>query len=485
MALTPSIPKALKFNSTGGTAAPSAVAPSAPSGRSAAGQMLQNKRAAARNSVPHAPASHRPAPVTKVPAYNALESPYKTQGQFNQGVAQTAKAEYQPELDQFSKEESGEKGLHESREGENASIYAKYHEEAQNAFNNAKSALADIASRQNSSTQAGQQALQAALSNTGISGLQGNPNPNNFMAEAAGFGNQSSQTLGGTQAGEIAEREGGLNVPQSWDAEALNTERQRDQSELAKIGEGRGKILANIPNVEAKVRGELSKNEQERQTNRLQSQIAGSKLGLEKQESGNKNKNEQAALALKGRENRENNALKTEELATQSGFKAEELKVEREKIAAEGQQAKTKEGKEKAELEGKRFDHGLELMSSYLKRNEKTEYNPSGNPQQDQTLAEGGKKQPYQRNAQQLYNILTKQGNLTAPEAFRLMKSSGNGYVEKFAQEHEAIYNSPTKGKTIKQLEKEHPLTPLRKAKLPSTKAREHGKNANALDRAG
>ena len=59
------------------------------------------------------------------------------------------------------------------------------------------------------------------------------------------------------------------------------------------------------------------------------------------------------------------------------------------------------------------------------------------------TAPEPGKVE-YRRDAQHLYNMLTQQGNLTAPEAFRLMKSSGNGYIEQFATQHEAIYNRAT-----------------------------------------
>lgn len=408
----------------------------APAGRSVAGQMVKNNRAQRRSNVPHAPRPQR----SSEPSYNALDSPYKTQGQFDQAVARTTQAGYQPELDSLHQEQEGEMGLHEAREGSNASIYEKYSAQAREAFDRAKSALAEIASRQNSSTQAGQQALQAALSNTGVSGLPGAANPNNFMAEAAGFGNQSSQTLAGTQAGEVAERAGDLNVPGAWRSEAQASENQRDQGKLNEIGLQRSKVLANIPAAQAKVRGELSSQEQQRQTNKLQAQIAQGKLGLEGKEGLRKRAGEKEQVGQKREEAHQNAILKTQELAQASGFKVEELKVEREKIAASVKNAKTGEQKAAAELAGKRFDHGLELMANYLKKNDKTEFSPTGVPAQDEQLGEGGKKQAYQRNAQQLYNQLTKQGNLTAPEAFRLMSSSGNGYVEQFAREHEAIY---------------------------------------------
>lgn len=416
----------------------------APAGPSVAGSMVANNRAQRRANVPHAPGARSHAggsPNKAAPAYNPLESPYKTQGQFNSAVSSITKAGYQPELDSLKSEEQEENSLHGVREGDNKSIYEQYSAQASAAFDRAKSAMAEIAARQNASTQAGQQALQAALSNTGVSGLQGPANPSDFMAEAAGFGDKSSQTLAGMQGGEIGERTGDQLVPGAWRQEAMSAEQQRNQGEIAKVQGARAKVLAGIPNAEAKTRGELSKQEQERETAKLQNQLAGGKLGLEKQSQNQKNHIEQQTLAQKGEETHINAALKARELGQAAGFEAEKLGIEREKIAASIKNAKTGEQKVAAELAGKRFDHGLELMSGYLKINAKTEFNPTGVPAQETSLSEGGKKQVYRRNAQQLYDILTKQGNLTAPEAFRLMSSSGNGYIQQFAKEHEAIYN--------------------------------------------
>lgn len=434
----------------------------APSGPSVAAQMVKNSRGTNRGQ---ARAPRPPAPRAKAPSYNALNSPYGTQKAFNKGVEQDAKAQYQPELNSLSTEEQGEQGLHAQRESDNVNIYKQYSEQAQAAFNDAQNTMAQIASRQNSSTAAGQQALQAALSNTGVSGLGSVANQNQFTNEAAGLGNEGSQTLAGEQSGLTGEMTKDLSVPGAGLAEASQQEQTRDNSALAKINSERGKVLSNVPNIVAKTRGELTKQEQEREANKLQQKIAGDKLGLEGKEAGTKASSEKASLGLKSTENNEQINLKNKELATSAGLESEKLEIEREKIVAEGKKAKTAEQKVAAELAAKRFDHGLEIMAGYLKENDKAEYRP-GVPNAQALAAEG--KIEYRRNAQHLYNILTQQGNLTAPEAFRLMKSSGNGYIEQFANEHEAIFNRAT-----------HPVTKVTKNKAGGPVEKRLGKAPN------
>src|SRR6266576_1389819 len=162
----------------------------APSGQSAAGRMVKERRergrkytlrtrkqAAARRGGANKPAPSKP--------YDALESPFKTQAQFNQAVARNAKSMYQPELDTIKTEEGNEAATTAQHQGANVQIYNQLSQQAENALAQGRSAMAEIASRQNASTQQGQQALQAALSNTGVSGLQGVANPQQFTAAAS------------------------------------------------------------------------------------------------------------------------------------------------------------------------------------------------------------------------------------------------------------------------------------------------------------
>src|SRR5205823_262614 len=95
--------------------------------------------------------------------------------------------------------------------------------------------------------------------------------------------------------------------------------------------------------------------------------------------------------------------------------------------------------KKEAEAAGKRFDHGLEVMDGYFKGVKANAWPAGAHP----TTEEASKNKwthEERADAMTLYKILTEQANLPALEAFRLMKSSGNGYVELFAREHEAIY---------------------------------------------
>lgn len=402
------------------------------SGPSVAAQMVKNSRGASRGQ----PAAKVPrVPRSSPQPYNSLNSPYKTQGQFNQAVEKTAKASYEPELNELKAEEGGETGLHAQREADNVNIYKQYSEQAQQAFNVAKTTMAEIASRQNSSTAAGQAALQAALSNTGVSGLNGVAKPGEFMEEAAGIGNAGSQELAGMQSGLTGEMAKDLSVPGAGLSEASQTEQTRYNAALAKLGNERAKVLGNVPNVIAKTRGEMSKNEQDREANRLQAQLANQKLGVEKEakvEVG-KEKNQLVRQAAQEK-NEATETIKRQE----AGIKEEAVQNQKKALEEKILLARNKKQEATAKLEAKRYDNGLKIMTSYLKENPKTEFRP-GVPNSQQLLSEG--KVEYRRNAQQLYNMLTTQGNLTAPEAFRLMKSSGNGYVEKFAEEHEAIYN--------------------------------------------
>lgn len=439
-----------------------------PAGRSVAGQMVQNNRSKARANVPHAPA-RRPSGVGQpAKGYNALESPYKTQGQFNQAVKQTAQAQYQPELDQFTHEQAGETGLHNQREGENASIYNTYSAQAKEAFERAKNSLAEVASHQNASSDAAQKALQAALGGSGIPGLSGPTNPGDFMQEATNFGNQSGSTLAGIQSAVLGEASGAETVPGAFRNEAQTAERQRDQSKLNEVAEGRQKVLGNIPNVQAKVRGELSKQEQEREGAKLQSQVAQGKLGLEKQDVAGKRAGEKEQIKAKGQEAREANALKYHELAINAGFESQKIAQSREELNAKVLEAKNTKQKLAAELGAKRYDHGLEIMAGLFKINPKTEYTPvPGQPPtspENVRLSENGKLTPHHVDPMHVYNALTKQSNLTAPEAFHLMQSTGDAEVEAFAREHEAIFNrGPHPG--LDKLIKSHPMTPLHKGK--------------------
>jgi hypothetical protein len=461
--LKPSAPPAkevkapVTFNSTGGAPA------KAPSGPSVAAQMVKNARSNSRGRTPSVPRPVGTKQRTAVPPYNPLNSPYANQGQFNAAVSSTAKGEYQPELDSLNTEQGSEEGAHAQRQANNVALYEQYSKQAQEAYGQAQGSMAQIAARQNSSTAAGQQTLQAALSNTGVAGLSGVSNPNAFMSEATGLGNEGSQTLAGEQSaitGEMAKDMAG--VPGAGLAEATVTENAKEAGALSKISGERQKVLSNIPNVQSKVRGELSKEEQERQANNLQQQIASQKLGLEKTTQQQSVGIEKEKIASSNTQHHEDAIQKNQELAVSSGFEAEKLKLEREKINASIKNAKTAEQKAAAELSGKRFDHGLELMAGYLKENPKTEYRPGSLPAG--TAPEPGKVE-YRRDAQHLYDMLTKQGNLTAPEAFRLMQSSGNGYIEQFARTHEHIYNEANKVHQVAGKIKAHPLKPLQQGK--------------------
>jgi hypothetical protein len=425
---------------TGGTIAPAPPAvkqiknPGAvkvPKGPSVAAQMVKNSRANQRQQ--HASRARAPKPPTP---YNALNSQYGSQKSFEKGVEQNAKSQYQPELNQLNAEQGGEQGLHAQRESDNVNIYKQYSEQAQQAFNQAKSTMAEIAARQNSSTAAGQQALQAALSNTGVSGLSSVGNQDQFTNEAAGLGNAGSQVLAGEQTGLTGELTKDLTVPGIGLQEASSTEQTRDNAALAKISNERQKVLGNVPNVIAKTRTEMSKQEQEREANRLQEQIASKKLGFEKGEKLEvaKEKNQLVREAAKEK-NEATEAIKRQEVGIKEEAVQNQKKALEEKIAV----AKNKKQEAEAKLAATRYDNGLKIMTAYLKENPKTEYR-AGAPNA-QTLATEGKVE-YRRNAQDLYNKLTQQGNLTAPEAFRIMGSSGNGYIEQFAREHEAIYNA-------------------------------------------
>src|SRR5438552_17325728 len=106
-------------NVTGGTAPGTSIknpgGVKAPSGRSVAAGQLKRREAGRRYTLrtrreakerrPSAPRGGGKKP--SVP-YNALESPYKTQGQFNQAVARVAKPEYEPDLTRIGTDEQGE-----------------------------------------------------------------------------------------------------------------------------------------------------------------------------------------------------------------------------------------------------------------------------------------------------------------------------------------------------------------------------------------
>lgn len=422
--IAPAPPKVKQINNPG--------AVKAPSGPSVAAQMVKNSRGGQRAQHP-TPKIKTPRVVA--PKYNALNSPYGSQKSFEKGVEQNAKSQYQPELDQLSSEQTGEQGLHEQRQSDNVNIYKQYSEQAQQAYEKARSTMSEIAARQNSSTAAGQQALQAALSNTGVSGLGAVPNQSQFMGEAAGLGNAGSQTLAGEQTGLTGEMSKDLAVPGAGLAEATGTEQTRSNAALAKIGNERQKVLANVPNVIAKTRTEMGKQEQEREANKLQAQIANKKLGFEKGEKLEAAKEKNQLVRSAAQEKNEATAAAHREAA---GIRNEAVEAHKKELDEKIAAAKDAKAQALAKLAAERYNNGLAVMTSYLKENPKTEYRPGSLPAGQ--APEPGKIE-YKRNAQDLYNKLTKQANLTAPEAFRIMGSSGNGYIEQFAREHEAIYN--------------------------------------------
>jgi hypothetical protein len=457
--VVPKAPPVKEIKNAGGTPAPS--------GSSVAGGIVKNSRAATRAEpkVPKAPrqiepkqpkatiprvgagsttprrpdVSHAIAPPPAAPKnpYNALASPYRTQGEFNQGAEETAKASWEPKFNEIKQEEEGEKGLAAERESDNISIFNQYSKQAEESFNQAKAALAEIAARQNASTQAGQQTLQAALANTGVGGLAPVTNQGAFMQEASGLGNATNQTLANEQSeiiGELGKDK--IAVPQVGLREDEAEDKNKDLSKLAKYEGERDKLTREEPAITEKTRQELMKDEETREANRIQEQIAEQKLGIEKEGKVEAAKEKNQLVRETGKEkNEENERVKREE----AGIK--EQAVQNQKLAYEEKikLAKTKEQEAVAKLQAKRYDEGLKIMAAYLKYNEKQEYRP-GSPTEAQAKAEG--KILYQRNAEQLYKMLTEQGNLTAPEAFKLMQSSGNGYIEQYAREHEEVYNN-------------------------------------------
>lgn len=401
---------------------------------------LRTRREAAESKARSGGRGRAPAPPPK--PYDALESPYKTQAQFNSAVSANARTQYQPELDTLNTEQQGEAGLHQQREGENAKTYDEYSKQAQDAFERAKAAMAEIAARQNSSTDAGQKALQAALSNTGVAGLAGVANPDAFMKQAAGLGNMQSQVLAGQQSGTTGELSKNLLVPGAGRAEAQFKEQQRTGGALGKIAKERRQVLARVPDIMSKTRADMSKEETAREAQRQQVKLAGGKLGLEKTTQAQTNRTNQQKLAQERAIARESNAAKLQESAESVGIKWSEIDIQRKDLANKILEAGNARSKAAAEVAAKRYDKGLEIMTHNLAKNDKTEFQPTGNPQVDKEAEESGKRRPYKRDAMGIYNQLTKQAFLSAPEAFNVMESSGNGYVEQFAKEHRFDYES-------------------------------------------
>lgn len=458
-AIVPAPPKVKEIKSQGATGGAQA-----PSGPSVAAKMVKGARNAPRQraNIPRS-RGQRSASRGRVPRsspYNPLESPYKNQGQFELGVAKQAKTEYEPKLSAIGSEEQGETGLHSQREADNVNIYKQYSEQANAAFGQAKGAMAEIAARQNASTASGQQALQAALSNTGVAGLQGVANQGQFMQEATGLGSQSSQTLAGEQSGLTGEMAKNLSVPGVGLQEASGAEQQRSSGILNKLHGERQKVTGEIPNFIAKARNELSKQEQERQANKLQARIAQQKLGIEKESKVEAVKERSALIRESSKEKNEAlEAAKRQEL----GIKEEAVQNQKKALEERARTAKGKEQKVAAEIAAKRYDNGLKIMAGYLK-GIKTNAWPAGAHPTAEEAAKYKWTHEERADAQTLYTQLTEQGNLTAPEAFRIMKSSGNGYIEKFAQEHERIYNAANRARhqPLPTLNRNAPHAPIK-----------------------
>lgn len=440
---------------TGGTIAPGNKPP--PQGSSVAGRIVKNARAQSRERQPHARIPRPPqqqkfqakVPRVKAPKigekiqggpknpYNALNSPYRTQGEFNTAVGQTAKAGYQPKLDELKTEEEGETGLTSQREADNVNIYKQYSEQAKEAFEKAKATMSEIASRQNASTKAGQEALQGALSNTGVPGVSPVQNQQAFLAEASGLGNESSQVLAGEEAGLTTEMSKDLLVPGAGLDEARREEAVRNAGVLNKIASERDKIVRTIPEITEKTRQEMMKDEETRQANRLQEQIAQQKLGLEQEYHKEAVGQRREGVAEKRKERQEVVGLDQKKLQEEAGIKTKKLQVEKEKVWAAVEKTKDAQKKAAATLYAKRYDNAVTIMANYLKLNTKTEFMPGHEPlgaAKEKGLVE------YNRNAEHLYRMLTEQGQLNALEAFKIMGSSGNHYIELYAKEHEAIY---------------------------------------------
>jgi len=434
--VTPSLPKTKEINSSGGTAAPS--------GASVAAKMVKNSRSAV--TAPKVSRVPRPAqqrqPSVKVPRgrggnpnpYNALKSPYRTQGEFNKAVTETTKAGYQPKLNELSTEEEGEKGLSAQRESDNVNIFKQYSQQANEAYEKAKSTMAEIAARQNAGSAASQQVLQSALSNTGVAGLSGVTNPSAYMEEASGLGRATSQSLAAEQSGIAGEMSKNLLTPGIGLEEATGENQARSQGLLNKYASERDKITRGIPEDTEKVRQELMKDEETREANRLQANIAGQKLGIEKEARVEVGKEKNQIAREVGREKNEaTEKVKREEVGIKEAEVQNKKKAYEEKILV----ARNKQEVTTAKIEAARYNNGLKVMTEYLKENPKTEYRPGSiNPSEQQAALHEGKIE-YRRDAGHLYKMLTEQANLTPEEAYKLMRSSGNGYIEQFAHTEE------------------------------------------------
>jgi hypothetical protein len=364
--------------------------------------------------------------------YNPLGSPYKTVGQFNRGVLKLAENEYKPGLENIEGEEAGEKATTGERTADLGNIYNTYSQEAQQAFQDAKSSLAEIAAKNQTADQGAQQTLQAALG--------GAPNAGGALGTALAEGQIGSGALAGLQSSLVGSSAKLENVPAVARTEALNQEFSRDNTAKENLAAEKGKVVASIPNAIEKARQALLTNEQNRQGLQFQQNLAGKQFGLSKEAQRSNEKKANAEIGMNRTKMNQEFSLHEQELSAQAGLNIEKLAIAKEKIQ-----------NERGKAAGARAKNSISIMTNFLKPN-KNEYMPG---QQTHELNQI----PYRRDPNALFKLLIVQGGLGNNEAIQLMVSSGHPEVEKYAREYQQQEKQHA-------FDKKHPVPQIKLPKL-------------------
>lgn len=219
-------------------------------------------------------------------------NPYQaeTEGQFNQSVLAAARAQYEPQLQQYQGDIAAENAASPQRVNALNSIYGAYGQDAQDAFNETQQALNAMLTQNASGNQAAQGTLAAALSSaqapsgqlSQMMGMtpesQSSPEPYNLAALGSNNAGQNELAqiaagLMGTQGNNVANV--GLEQSQQLDNESL-----RHMAALQGYRGQEDALAQTIPTDIANQRQTLLTAAQNASTANLQNSLATKEFGL-------------------------------------------------------------------------------------------------------------------------------------------------------------------------------------------------------------
>jgi hypothetical protein len=325
----------------------------------------------------------------KAKPFNVLQTPYRTQGDFNTAVNRTARGSIQPALNELQRNRTQETMSHTGRTGDITSMYNAGSDARKAALDRTSTALNSLITLNSGLSGATRDAVAAALRSgqdreqavAAQLGVAAQPNQGQQYMDAAqaqsdlqgiGLTGQFSEILGG-----LGRDIGGNEVGRQ---EASRHEQSRWDDVLAQLKGERRNIMSGLPQAKEQARQNLMTTELQRNAQGVQQGLAERQFGLSKKQFGEQVRQDKFQRGLANRQQVETErqgrsgrglAKSQEREAERHNLVQEAIDIEgvsntKETLRQQAQQAGDANTKVELQAKAKRFDNGVKILSDYF-----------------------------------------------------------------------------------------------------------------------